>query len=661
MSFKFSRGAKAGGTLATILLAGVTVLNAVPAAAVDFAHPAFRRVWDRTDSLVASGQVSRTWFWGPEPRAAAQEQYVDAPSGTQTRLVQYFDKSRMEINDPNADPNAIFFVTNGLLTIELISGQMQIGNNAFVNRYSAEIPISGDSDDTQAPTYASFLAVSNTRRGDHPQPNRVGQFATNTINKAGQVGDDPAKASVPGTKIAYFEPMTRHNIPDRFWGFLNASGPVSETGQIVNKRLIDPWFYASGLPISDPFWSKVKIKGVMTDVMIQAFERRVLTYVPSNVPGFEVEMGNIGLHYYDWRYKDAGKPTGTPSVAATNTMTGTVATTTPPGGGTATATMTGTPPTATGTPPTATSTSTGTPPTVAPSATPTLNVVTQGAILFVSDRSGNKEIWRIRGDGTLPTPLTNHAQDDDWPVYSPDYSKIAFVSKRDGNEEIYVMNADGSGVTRLTNDAERDYQPSWSPDGTKIVFARGQLAPDIYVMLANGTGTTNITQAAGSDDEPSWGANNRIVFTSNRSGVKQIYTMNGDGSGVFGPLTTSSENYSPKWNHLGNRITFVSTRDGSPEIYTMRQGGEEQFRLTNNTANDFWPAYAPNSSKIVFSSNRLDVGNYELYTMNVDGGSQERITIQAGLDDHPNWGIQKIGAQLPATTPTATPGLPGRR
>src|SRR5919199_3498335 len=203
MIFRQRRTAGAGVGLASLLVLGVMVFNALPVAAVDVAHPSFRRVWDRTDSLVASGQVARTWFWGPEPRAAAQEQYVDAPTGTGTRLVQYFDKSRMEVNNPNADPNAQWFVTNGLLTIELISGQMQIGNNAFVERYSAVIPISGDVDDTGGPTYATFLGVSNTRKGDHPQPNRVGQFATATINRAGQIGDDQSKAGVPRTKIAY--------------------------------------------------------------------------------------------------------------------------------------------------------------------------------------------------------------------------------------------------------------------------------------------------------------------------------------------------------------------------------------------------------------------------------------------------------------------------
>jgi len=37
-------------------------------------------------------------------------------------------------------------------------------------------------------------------------------------------------------------------------------------------------------------------------VLIQAFERRVLTYTPANADPFKVEMGNVGRHYFDWRY-----------------------------------------------------------------------------------------------------------------------------------------------------------------------------------------------------------------------------------------------------------------------------------------------------------------------------------------------------------------------
>jgi hypothetical protein len=46
----------------------------------------------------------------------------------------------------------------------------------------------------------------------------------------------------------------------------------------------------------------VLVGGVARDVLIQCFERRCLTHTPSNPPGWQVEAGNVGLHYYRWRY-----------------------------------------------------------------------------------------------------------------------------------------------------------------------------------------------------------------------------------------------------------------------------------------------------------------------------------------------------------------------
>jgi hypothetical protein len=36
------------------------------------------------------------------------------------------------------------------------------------------------------------------------------------------------------------------------------------------------------------------VGGVTKPVLVQLFERRVLTYTPGNPAGFEVEMGNVG-------------------------------------------------------------------------------------------------------------------------------------------------------------------------------------------------------------------------------------------------------------------------------------------------------------------------------------------------------------------------------
>src|SRR5205814_4970825 len=124
---------------------------------------AFDLVWTRTDADVAAQTLTRGWVWGPGPGLAGLEPYADAPGGQ--RLVQYFDKARMEVNNPQADPASPWFSTNGLLTVELLTGRVQTGDTRFEQRNPAQIPIAGDTDDANAPTYATFLGVSNTPRG----------------------------------------------------------------------------------------------------------------------------------------------------------------------------------------------------------------------------------------------------------------------------------------------------------------------------------------------------------------------------------------------------------------------------------------------------------------------------------------------------------------
>src|SRR5690554_6719984 len=74
------------------------------------ADEAFDAVWATTDQAVLDGTASYSWFWGPEVRAQRFEPYLDSPGGQ--REVRYYDRSRMEINNPAGDPNNIYYVTN---------------------------------------------------------------------------------------------------------------------------------------------------------------------------------------------------------------------------------------------------------------------------------------------------------------------------------------------------------------------------------------------------------------------------------------------------------------------------------------------------------------------------------------------------------------------
>ncbi|WP_298815688.1 flagellar filament outer layer protein FlaA [Chloroflexus sp.] len=267
-----------------------------------FADDAMRNVWQRTDQPVANGAPGlrpRSWIWGPQPISGAmREPYAQSPGGS--RLVQYFDKSRMEINNPDAPRNQ-WYVTNGLLVVEMLTGRLQLGDAQFEERAPASEAVAGDpaSVNPNAPTYATLRSVAfpvNQNRA----ADRVGQVVTAFLNRDGAVVDRPDLARY-NIRIGQYEATLGHNIPQVFLDYFAQQGIVLENGRYVNRQIID-WLFVMGLPISEPYWARVKVGGVEKDVLMQAFERRVLTYTPDNDPNWRVEMGNVGQHYLRWRY-----------------------------------------------------------------------------------------------------------------------------------------------------------------------------------------------------------------------------------------------------------------------------------------------------------------------------------------------------------------------
>jgi len=266
-----------------------------------FTNQAFRSKWERADIPVARGVASRPWLWGPASFAVATEPYAQGSEGT--REVQYFDKARMEINDPSANPSDPYYVTNGLLVVEMISGRVQTGDKEFdaTAMPPSQVPVAGDINSPDALTYASLAPVASLNNNNRAS-NLTGQAVTATLNRSGEVGDDPARGG--SVKISAYDDVLGHNIPDVFWSFMNATGPVydARTSNYTNAPILN-WTSDLGYPITEPYWTLVKIDGTQKWVLVQAFQRRVLTYVEDNAPGWQVEMGNVGRHYFDWRYK----------------------------------------------------------------------------------------------------------------------------------------------------------------------------------------------------------------------------------------------------------------------------------------------------------------------------------------------------------------------
>lgn len=254
------------------------------AAQEGFAAPAIQAVWQRDDGQVAAGKANRPWLWGPGPFNTNYEPYAGTPGAS--HLVQYFDKGRLEINDPAADPRSPWYVTSGRLVSEMVAGEAQTGAGASYKIGPATVPVTGNDGNSESPTYAAFAPL--TARAQRA----YGQAVATLLDAAGKIA--AIQQTPASVKLARYEESTGHNWADIFWQFANNPDRPSRFD----------WLYTLGYPISEPYWVRAPINGKVQAVLVQLFERRTLTYNPANEAAMQVEMGNVGRHYYRWRYAD---------------------------------------------------------------------------------------------------------------------------------------------------------------------------------------------------------------------------------------------------------------------------------------------------------------------------------------------------------------------
>jgi TolB protein len=260
-----------------------------------------------------------------------------------------------------------------------------------------------------------------------------------------------------------------------------------------------------------------------------------------------------------------------------------------------------------------------------------------GKILFVSSRSGNKEIYLMDYDGFNIQRLTRNGSININPdfspggreiiyttyrrrnpdlvrrelftgteavtsqqkglnvtgAYSPDGKKIALTLSKDGNSEIYLINTNGKILARLTHNQAIDVSPSWSPDGSQITFTSDRLGrPQIFIMSADGSNQHRLTTNGSYNDRPRWSPKgDRIAYCRMEGNGFQIYAINTDGSGDS-RLTSEGSNEHPRWSPDGRFITFSSKRGGTESIYVMRADGSGQTKVSRDHGSDSHPTWS---------------------------------------------------------------------
>ena len=100
------------------------------------------------------------------------------------------------------------------------------------------------------------------------------------------------------------------------------------------------------------------------------------------------------------------------------------------------------------------------------------------------------------------------------------------------------MNADGSKPTQLTvGDHSYEY-PVWTPDGTRIVYASNQALNeegvpnfDIWSMRGDGTERTQLTVNGSHDTRPAISPDGKYVYFISNRGARRSFTTTGRSGG----------------------------------------------------------------------------------------------------------------------------------
>ncbi|MBU4450947.1 MAG: DUF5050 domain-containing protein [Actinobacteria bacterium] len=257
-------------------------------------------------------------------------------------------------------------------------------------------------------------------------------------------------------------------------------------------------------------------------------------------------------------------------------------------------------------------------------------------IVFVSNKSGNEDIFSMNLDGSELTQLTNDPRNDHYPSVSPDGKKIAYSATIGGTWQIVVMNWDGSGKQQITSGPYRHGFPTWSFDG-KYIFLEIYIDEnwEIYRMDSNGSNLKRLTNNPGIDDwhPAAHPFEYKVIYESGPSGSEDIFIIDANGENMQ-KITKSDRRYRvPKFLIDGSKIIFMGFDNNNlPQVFMIDPNGENLSQLTNSPGGAAIPISSPDNKFIAY--NGRPNGGEDVFIMNLDGSGQAQLTNIPGDD----WG-----------------------
>lgn len=257
-------------------------------------------------------------------------------------------------------------------------------------------------------------------------------------------------------------------------------------------------------------------------------------------------------------------------------------------------------------------------------------------ILFVSDVTGNKEIYAADYDGGNPMQLTRNKHINLSPQWSPDSKKIIYSSYKKDTPSLYMLDMRTGVDTTVSSKPGINVGGRFSPDGTRIALTlSADNSPELYIInLATGE-YNRLTDNNGIDVSPAWSPDGkRIAYTSDISGNPHIFVIDLSTGRVERQTFEGKYNSSPAWSPDGSYIAFARADGGTFQIWVMDSATGNARQLTFQGKNQS-PSWSPDSRHIIFSGS--ENGRSNLYVMHADGTGVRKLNTRIGNESSPAW------------------------
>lgn len=262
---------------------------------------------------------------------------------------------------------------------------------------------------------------------------------------------------------------------------------------------------------------------------------------------------------------------------------------------------------------------------------------------------GQYRIYSANPDGSDRQVVVELASS---PQVSPDGSRLLYYSWVSDQRGIHRIGTNGANDLHISLRSE-DTLPSWSADGAKYIYAtRAGQGSDInrraYTLRVASTGSKPRQDPAPLIEQaqfPAWGPDGRIAFRD--CGFPDetcgIAVINADGSGKK-QLTPGLNATAPAWSADGTRIVFMSNVAGNWDLYVVNADGGSPQRLTDDLGDDGLPTFSPDGGKIAFVSKRNGV--WSIWQIDPDGENEVKLFDLEG--------------DIAGTVPGNSPAQPGQ-